>query len=518
MAQFTQPRSFYSMKTQSPMVQMSTNDPLPPGWEIKIDPQTGWPFFVDHNNRTTTWNDPRHDVKKDAQASSNGPCLASQLSPQEPQKQYQREVKYPNLRPGYIPIPVVHDNVDPRQQQQHPYYSYPQPAPMQRVRTEGRVPSPTPGHTGRPKSPIRLPAEDCPSDPHCGQGLSSSPVSQAPEFQTLHHVHHQHLPQTSCSHTAPGHQPARPGSSGPQLQPGYIPIPVIHEGATGRSQGPPTPVVHPQRPSHMDYQPAFSRIQPEEWTVHTAPAHSNRDRPSHETSPVQIPPHARAQSPVKAQVMGERPQVQHHIVQQESPPKFYHEEHGSPPGFEMPQGFAQAVHRDAEARQPPEKQEKTEVKVQVPVKSEPQEFRPVPEEVHPQKMEESVELPPRHPGLEKVQQIVERVQKLEEEVKYFDGKKNDKKYLILEELLTKELLALDSVDPEGRDDVRQARRDGVRKVQNILEGLELIGEEQKYCEGPQSVSEGSVEGSSPPSKGESNRIGHVDATMEKEIS
>lgn len=34
-------------------------DPLPPGWEIKIDPQTGWPFFVDHNSRTTTWNDPR---------------------------------------------------------------------------------------------------------------------------------------------------------------------------------------------------------------------------------------------------------------------------------------------------------------------------------------------------------------------------------------------------------------------------------------------------------------------------
>lgn len=34
-------------------------EPLPSGWEVKIDPQTGWPFFVDHNNRTTTWNDPR---------------------------------------------------------------------------------------------------------------------------------------------------------------------------------------------------------------------------------------------------------------------------------------------------------------------------------------------------------------------------------------------------------------------------------------------------------------------------
>lgn len=56
------------MKTQSPILltTMANNDsdPLPLGWEVKIDPQTGWPFFVDHNNRTTTWNDPRHDTRK----------------------------------------------------------------------------------------------------------------------------------------------------------------------------------------------------------------------------------------------------------------------------------------------------------------------------------------------------------------------------------------------------------------------------------------------------------------------
>lgn len=54
------------MKTQSPTLTMANNDndPLPLGWEVKIDPHTGWPFFVDHNNRTTTWNDPRHDTKK----------------------------------------------------------------------------------------------------------------------------------------------------------------------------------------------------------------------------------------------------------------------------------------------------------------------------------------------------------------------------------------------------------------------------------------------------------------------
>ncbi|KAK9400817.1 BAG family molecular chaperone regulator 3 [Crotalus adamanteus] len=53
-------------------------EPLPQGWEVKIDPQTGWPFFVDHNSRTTTWNDPRlqEDRLKES-ASANGPSRNS---------------------------------------------------------------------------------------------------------------------------------------------------------------------------------------------------------------------------------------------------------------------------------------------------------------------------------------------------------------------------------------------------------------------------------------------------------
>ena len=34
--------------------------PLPQYWEMKMDPFTGWPFFVDHHNRRTTWDDPRY--------------------------------------------------------------------------------------------------------------------------------------------------------------------------------------------------------------------------------------------------------------------------------------------------------------------------------------------------------------------------------------------------------------------------------------------------------------------------
>ena len=32
---------------------------LPANWEVKMDPISGWPFFVDHLNRRTTWHDPR---------------------------------------------------------------------------------------------------------------------------------------------------------------------------------------------------------------------------------------------------------------------------------------------------------------------------------------------------------------------------------------------------------------------------------------------------------------------------
>lgn len=96
---------------------------------------------------------------------------------------------------------------------------------------------------------------------------------------------------------------------------------------------------------------------------------------------------------------------------------------------------------------------------------------PAPTEAAAPKSEEAV-APPKHPGVLKVEAILEKVQGLEQAVDNFEGKKTDKKYLMIEEYLTKELLALDSVDPEGRADVRQARRDGVRKVQTILEKLE----------------------------------------------
>lgn len=77
-----------------------------------------------------------------------------------------------------------------------------------------------------------------------------------------------------------------------------------------------------------------------------------------------------------------------------------------------------------------------------------------------------------NPGLAKVQQVMARVLLLYEDVDEFVGKKTDKSYRCLEELLTKELLELDSVETQGQEIVRQARKEAVQRIQAILDQLE----------------------------------------------
>lgn len=76
------------------------------------------------------------------------------------------------------------------------------------------------------------------------------------------------------------------------------------------------------------------------------------------------------------------------------------------------------------------------------------------------------------PGLARVQDVLSRVLLLQEDVDEFVGKKTDKSYRCLEELLTKELLVLDSVETGGQETIRQARKEAVQRIQAILDQLE----------------------------------------------
>ncbi|KAG9492900.1 hypothetical protein GDO78_001059 [Eleutherodactylus coqui] len=472
MAQFSVPRRV--MKST-----LSAVDPLPPGWEMKLDPHTGWPFFVDHNNRTTTWSDPRAQDKVN-QTLSNGPSAESTKC---------GSLYYPQLRPGYIPIPIHHDCLGARQQL--PFLHLHQPE-MQRVKCEPsmqRRPQSPLQATNRPQSPAWNPLEPPLTDKQGGLVSGSLSPRGSSQGQSPPPPELSGLSQT-------------PGRQGQQLPRGYIHIPVIHEGNPPRQspQNMQQKTLHPQSEGHP-HQPVFHRIQDER---------DSRQSPktvcSREGSPVTMTPPPPPTAPVIVQIP----------IQRVSPPRSFREtdsspvstvpiQKTSPPNVPVHMSFtstppvqdsspsAGPAQAASPSSPPPQANPPSVSSAQtspVMMEQEPTRITEEGSKLSPPKIEkeelplepsvttdatvppaESTEPQNKHPGVLQIEAILHRVEVLQEAVQNFQGPKN-KKYLMLDECLTKELLALDSVDPEGRADVRQARRDGVRKVQNILEILE----------------------------------------------
>lgn len=94
---------------------------------------------------------------------------------------------YPKLRAGYIPIPVIHEGAENRQQ--YTYYSAPQPA-TQRFKAETspttvRSQSPLTGAYVCSESPAWGPIEAAQTDKQCGQTTAAVtapvPASHGPE-------------------------------------------------------------------------------------------------------------------------------------------------------------------------------------------------------------------------------------------------------------------------------------------------------------------------------------------------
>ncbi|XP_069823839.1 BAG family molecular chaperone regulator 3 [Dendropsophus ebraccatus] len=454
---------------------LPATEPLPPGWEMKLDPHTGWPFFVDHNNRSTTWSDPRALEK----TLSNGPS---------PEGLKCGTFYYPQLRPGYIQIPIQHEGLESRQQPPFPHMHQPG---LQRVKcdpsTQKRPQSPLTG-PNRPQSPSWSHSESSPTDKPVGQGIGSLGSRGSSQGQSPPPSEQSGPPQTQV----------RQGTArqGHQLPRGYIPIPVIHEGNILRqsSHNVPQKTLHPQSESQA-HQPVFHRVQDERESRLPPKTVSSR-----ESSPARTPPPT---APVRVQIP----------IQRVSPPRSHLEiDPNSLPTAPIQKSSPTTVpvHVTFTSTSPVQDNASSVCPVLTfPPSSPPAQTNPTPlctdqerivtveednkllsekvekEELQcPQMLEEKVVMdagdPPaesaepqsKHPGVLQIERILQRVQALQEAVDNFQGSKNVKKYLILEEDLTKELLALDSVDPEGRADVRQARRDGVRKVQNILEALE----------------------------------------------
>jgi len=69
---------FGTLATQTKVVK---EPPLPNGWEVRLD-QQGKPYYIDHNNKTTTYSDPRHASTSNS-CSSNS-CSSTSFAPISP--------------------------------------------------------------------------------------------------------------------------------------------------------------------------------------------------------------------------------------------------------------------------------------------------------------------------------------------------------------------------------------------------------------------------------------------------
>ncbi|XP_045057415.2 BAG family molecular chaperone regulator 5 [Desmodus rotundus] len=85
-----------------------------------------------------------------------------------------------------------------------------------------------------------------------------------------------------------------------------------------------------------------------------------------------------------------------------------------------------------------------------------------------------------HPSHRAVWDVLGHLSEILGEVLSFDGNRTDKNYIRLEELLTKQLLALDAVDPQGEEKCKAARKQAVKLAQSTLSYLDLKSDEWEY--------------------------------------
>ncbi|XP_057319713.1 BAG domain-containing protein Samui isoform X1 [Microplitis mediator] len=75
--------------------------------------------------------------------------------------------------------------------------------------------------------------------------------------------------------------------------------------------------------------------------------------------------------------------------------------------------------------------------------------------------------------LEKVAAVQKEINSLTDQVKQWSGtSRKDKQYIYLDEMLTRELIKLDDIETEGKENVRQARKNAIKSIQDSISLLE----------------------------------------------
>ncbi|XP_060608489.1 BAG family molecular chaperone regulator 3-like [Ruditapes philippinarum] len=404
---------------------------LPPGWEMIFDHRTGWPYFVDHNTHTTTWEDPRVNI---LQKNNYTPQGLGEGSNHQRMKE----------------IPIMHEQSRPAfQQSQFPHVSTPP-----RSGTPPHVGTPPSNRTDSPPRFYTLPrnhrerahAETVREIPiqhfssnssHSGRGDNSHPRPDypgAPMPQPQQTMPQQ--PQNFTSHaTAQGHQ----ANSMPQPMTQGYPYPQNVMGQTPAMQSQPRqmapppqmphqPMPHPQQPVPHPQQPQYPPSERKEGVYNIPIVHENQtDR--------HPKPHSERNFPSQQDngTSTQKP-VENHQAEQSKKQTDYDQMDSAP------SGHTQNIQKE-ESRSRSNTPTKEQKKVRTP--------------------------------LDIINDILTECQQYKDRVNNFKGSKKDKEYKLLEEMLTRSLLKLDGVE-SGQDlNIRQARKGAVREIQSYLDQLEL---------------------------------------------
>lgn len=109
--------------------------------------------------------------------------------------------------------------------------------------------------------------------------------------------------------------------------------------------------------------------------------------------------------------------------------------------------------------------------------------RPAPftaKESHPQQTNEQPQIPPQTPittdCINKIQDIQRDVLDLMGKVENFGGLKGDREYMYLDEMLTRNLLKLDTIDTNGKESIRLARKEAIKCIQASIGVLDAKSE------------------------------------------
>ncbi|XP_014471695.1 PREDICTED: BAG domain-containing protein Samui-like isoform X2 [Dinoponera quadriceps] len=162
---------------------------------------------------------------------------------------------------------------------------------------------------------------------------------------------------------------------------------------------------------------------------------------------------------------------QQYYQQPQQQPQYYNQQSQQPQYFnKQPQ---QSQYYNQQYQQPPQQQQQ------------PQQPHNQQQPAQQQQQEAAKPKPPvpKDP-LEKVAQVQKEVDNLAEQVqRYVGGSRQDKEYVYLDEMLTRELIKLDDIETEGRENVRQARKNAIKSIQDTISLLEtkapLAGQQEQ---------------------------------------